>query len=251
MKKVNGSFNSVLILVLLPIAIASILIFMLVYTSDPDDIPFSGSTPDSREIDTTFVSDTVHVLNGNFERILQRCWYLELAEQRIVTSFENTARESGIIPVIAGMFSDFSLDMFMSVTVNVTAGIDASRIRIVDYTWDEETKMISWMLVSLPESEVTYSMVDYTSNPVTHFREGHVRNSMAFIMTFMIDAADSSELNARAIAIDSGILNVANSRARQEVRSLLCSLGVQQVEFTTLAETREIALESTLLKEGM
>ncbi|MBD3277379.1 MAG: DUF4230 domain-containing protein [Candidatus Aegiribacteria sp.] len=172
-------------------------------------------------------------------------------KQDIVVPLSELIVEEGIVPEIADMVTDVSLEMFMSVEVEVTAGIDASEIRIEDYTYDEETNRITSMLVSVPEAEITYSMVDYFNEPVTHFNEGHVRNSMIYIMDFMIEACDSAETVARSIAVNNGILEDANESARREIRLLLESIGVEQVEFVVSGSYYEYGGEENSLRGGV
>ena len=229
MRIMNGCLSTVLVMALLPIAIGCIVLAAVVLNFYPDiALPTSETVPFSY---TVTVSAKLYTFSSDFQLALQNCYFLEICRQRQTVSFEQQARGEGVLDRVADVFTDVTLDMFLSVTVVVYAGIDASQIEILDFEYDEDLDQISSMLVYVPEAEITYSMVDLSDNPLTHFREGHVRGSMYIITEFLVDACTAAEPRARSMALASGILEEADRALEQEVRLLLGSVGVRNVEF--------------------
>lgn len=229
MKVGNGCLNIALVMVLLPIAVGCIVLAAVIWNFDPDrdlTLPEPAPAPD-----TVSVTDTLYSFSSNFQLVLQHCYFLEICRQSQTVPFEKPARGYGIIDRVANVFTDVTLDMFLSVTVVVYAGIDASEIEILDCEYDEDLDQIGSMLVYLPRAEITYSMVDLSDNFLTHYREGHVRGSMYLITEFLVDACAAAEPRARNVAVASGILEEADRKLEQEIRLLLGSVGVRNVEF--------------------
>ena len=161
--------------------------------------------------------------------------------------YEQIAVQEGISASIAELFGmDVSLEMFTSIPVDVTAGIDASRIVILNQSYDKDSGEL-FVTLSLPEAEITRARVDFCDYE-THFTEGHVTNSMDLILDFLESSAASAETSAIDVSIRSGILDLANSRAREEVSLLLESMGVTNVQFSNLEPVRclqRMALEDS------
>jgi len=174
---------------------------------------------------------TEYELDNGFLDILQNCYYLELTQSTIYIPLERTVSEDGISGQLLDLFSNNELEMFTRIPVEVTAGIDASLISIVDFEYDEDRHCISEMEVSIPPSQITQSRVCYQYYDATHMLEGHVRNSAENIISFLVDASAQAETDASEIAVQTGILSEADRRAKSQVRLLLGSVGVENVRF--------------------
>jgi len=248
MKNKNEFMSHIFTMILILTAFGCIALAAFVWNFDPDrDLT---TTETILVPDTVDVADTLYSISDGYQMILEHCYFLEVCSQRQIVPFEQQARCSGILDEIADVFTDVTLDMYLSVPVEVYAGIDASQIQIIDYIYDEECDEISKMEVFIPRSEITYSMVDLSENPLTHYREGHVRGSMYLITDFLVDACTEAEPKAIDMAIASGLLEEADRACEQEIRILLGSIGVQNVEFVREMSAVNHSTENTLANGG-
>ena len=245
----SGCLSTALVIVLLPVTIVSIYLPAVVWNIDPErDLEEPQAIPAP---DTVSVTDTLYSINGDFQRILQQCYFLDVCRQRQIVSFEQQAIGRGIVDRMADVFTDVTLDMYLSVPVVVYAGIDASQIEVLDCVFDEELNQISMMKIFVPRAEITYSMVDLSENPLTHYREGHVRGTMYLITEFLVDACAAAEPRAREMAVASGILQEADRACEQEIRVILGSVGVRSVELVRERLHEDYSMSSTSLTGGI
>ena len=126
MRIFSGCLSTALVMVLLPVAIGCIVLAAAVWNFDPDrDLTEPETIPPP---DTVNVSDTLYTFSSDFQLVLQHCYFLEICRQRQTVSFEQQARGEGTIDRVADIFTDVTLDMFLSVCLIFSAGAAAGEI---------------------------------------------------------------------------------------------------------------------------
>lgn len=225
-RRKSGSINLCSAILVVILMVLSFFVSVLFYSAST----FTPHSPIATiQQDTIEVADTVCVLGNGFQLMLQHSYFLNVCNQRIIIPFDQTVEEAGIAGAIVSIFTDVTLNMFCGIPVEIKAGIDASDIRIEDYSFGSDNASVSYMLISIPRAQITSSRVDYTEIQ-THFNEGHLRGTADRILEFITEAVDAAENQAVDLAITAGILEEANEKCIMEITNMLRSTGIQEVE---------------------
>lgn len=182
---------------------------------EPDD--------DSKGVDTIYVADQ---LSSGFLRAIEACKYFGSAEQVVYVPIKQVVQEAGVVAIVVDVFTSVELEMFALVPVCVSAGIDAEKIEIEHTITDGR---VTYMKVSIPDAEILGARIQYDSVE-TRFEEGSIRNTAQHVLSFIDDTATSSLEIASHAAVESGLLEIAEQNAKNEIRRLLMELGVENVE---------------------